>query len=134
MRVLERCMVRERDMAEMVNKCRKGMDEAIASIDVEKDQHILVERYASNILPKVNICLNYLLTRYKTRDFPPTDIQFEEMQLGREQKLGSFTRRMSSTNFSKKIEKQNLFQKKRKLLKNIDKHRSEIAKGNILSS
>ena len=45
-------MVSEREMVEMVNKCREGMDEAIASIDVEKDQDIVVERYASNILPK----------------------------------------------------------------------------------
>ena len=51
-RMLEMCMVSEREMVEMVNKCREGMDEAIASIDVEKDQDIVVERYASNILPK----------------------------------------------------------------------------------
>ena len=51
-RMLEMCMVSEREMVEMVNKCREGMDEAIANIDVEKDQDIVVERYASNILPK----------------------------------------------------------------------------------
>ena len=133
-RVLEMSMARERDMVEMVKKCREGMDEAIASIDVERDQDIVVERYVSDILPKVQICFNYLLTRYKTGDFPPTNIQFEEMQFGREKKSGSLTRRMSSSNFSKKREKQNLFQKKRKLLKNIDKLRSEIAKGNICCS
>ena len=75
--------------------------------------------------------MNYLLARYKTGDFPPTDFQFEEMQLGREKKSGSLTRRMSSSIFSKKKEKQNLFQKKRKILKNIDKIQGEIAKGNI---
>ena len=68
--------------------------------------------------------------RYKTGDLPPTDIQFEEMSLGREKKSSSLTRRMSSSKFSKQREKQNLFQKKRKLLKNIEKHRSEISKGN----
>ena len=51
-RMLEMCMVSEREMVEMVNKCREGMYEAIASIDVERDQDIVVERYASNILPK----------------------------------------------------------------------------------
>ena len=50
-RVLEMCMVREREMVEMVNKCREGMDEAIASIDVERDQVIVVERYAFEIVP-----------------------------------------------------------------------------------
>ena len=63
-RVLEMSMARERDMVEMVKKCREGMDEAIASIDVERDQDIVVERYVSDILPKVQICFNYLLTRY----------------------------------------------------------------------
>jgi hypothetical protein len=129
-RVLEICMTKEREMVEMVNKCREGIDEAIASIDVERDQDIVVERYTCDHLLRAHIIFNFL-TRYKTGDFPPTDIQYEEIQFGSEKKSGSLTRRMSSSYFIKKNEKQNLFQKKRKLLKNIVKHRSEIAKGNI---
>ena len=43
-RVLERQMRGERDMVEMVNKCREGLDEAIASISVDRDQDTVVER------------------------------------------------------------------------------------------
>ena len=72
---------------------------------------------------------NNLQFRYKTGDFPPTDIQFEEMELGKQKKSRSLTRRMSRTNFTPKRDKQNLFQKKRRLLKNIEKFRFEINKG-----
>eukprot|EP00092_Neocalanus_flemingeri_P031176 GFUD01033867.1.p1 GENE.GFUD01033867.1~~GFUD01033867.1.p1 ORF type:complete len:570 (+),score=214.86 GFUD01033867.1:46-1755(+) len=109
-RVLERSVAGEKEMATMVNKCREGVEEAVASISVEKDQQILKERY-------------------KTGDLPPTDIQFEEMSLGREKKSRSLTRRMSRSNFSQKTDKQNLFQKKRKLLSNIEKYKSDISKG-----
>ena len=43
-RVLERCLAGEREMVDMVNKCRDGVENAIASIDVERDQDIVVER------------------------------------------------------------------------------------------
>ena len=72
--------------------------------------------------------------RYETGDLPPTDIQFEEMSLGREKKSSSLTRRMSRSNMSQKGEKQNLFQKKRKLMKNIEKYRSAISKGKLAKS
>ena len=43
-RVLERQMKEEMDMVEMINKCREGVEEAIASIDVDRDQNTVVER------------------------------------------------------------------------------------------
>ena len=70
---------------------------------------------------------NYFI-RYKTGDFPPTDIQLEEMELARNTKASSMTRFMN-VNFGKKREKLNLFQKKRKIMKDIEKHKSEILKG-----
>ena len=72
-------------------------------------------------------------SRYKTGDFPPTDIQFEEMSLRREKRSSSLTRRRARSNMSQKREKQNLFQKKRKLLKTIEKHRNAITKGLVQS-
>ena len=43
-RVLERCLAGEREMVNIVNKCKEGVEEAIANISVEKDQQIVVER------------------------------------------------------------------------------------------
>ena len=54
------------------------------------------------------------------------------MQLLRQKKSSSLTRRLSRASFSKKKGKQNLFQTKRNILKNIEKHQVEIAKGNYL--
>ena len=56
------------------------------------------------------------------------------MKRGREKKSASLTRRMTTANFSKKREKLNLFQKKRKILGNIEKKKCEILKGRILYS
>ena len=67
--------------------------------------------------------------RLKTGDLPPPDIEFEEMQLQRQKKSSSLTRRLSRASFSQKKGKQNLFQTKRNILKNIEKHQVEIAKG-----
>ena len=74
------------------------------------------------------------MSRYKTGEFIPTDLKLEEMQKGREKKSTSLTRRMTTANFSKKREKQNLFQKKRKVMRNIEKHKCEISKGKICIS
>ena len=52
------------------------------------------------------------------------------MQILRQKKSSSLTRRLSRVSFSQKKGKQNLFQTKRNILKNIEKHQVEIAKGN----
>ena len=70
-----------------------------------------------------------MTSRYKTGDFPPLDIQCEEMSLAREKRSSSLTRMSGRSNKSQKWEKQNLFQKKRNLLKTIEKHRRAITKG-----
>ena len=42
--VLEKCMVGESEMVNIINKCREGVEEAIACISVEKDQEMVVQR------------------------------------------------------------------------------------------
>ena len=43
-KVLDKCLAGEREMVNIVNKCREGVEEAIAKISVEKDQDIVVQR------------------------------------------------------------------------------------------
>ena len=43
-KVLDKCLAREREMVNIVNKCREGEEEAIANISVEKDHEIVVQR------------------------------------------------------------------------------------------
>ena len=54
------------------------------------------------------------------------------MQLLRQKKESSLTRRLSRASFGPKSGKQNMFQTKRKILKNIEKHKIEIEKGSYL--
>jgi hypothetical protein len=42
--VLEKCMVGESEMVNIINKWREGVEEAIAGISVEKDQEMVVQR------------------------------------------------------------------------------------------
>merc|ERR1712013_744900 len=75
-KILRKLLKAEREMEEMIEKCRESAETAIASIDVKKDTDIVIERY-------------------KTGDFPPTDIQLEEMELARNTKARSITRFMN---------------------------------------
>jgi len=109
-KILRMYLKGERQMVNMNEKCRESIEEEIDSIDVKKDISIVVERY-------------------KSGDLPPTDIHLEEIEKGTHKKANSMTRIMMNANFCKKREKQNLFQKKRKIMKKIEKHRSEICKG-----
>jgi len=108
--VLERALIAEREAVKISNKCRDSMEEAIKNINEDIDQDEVIERY-------------------KTGDLSPNDIEFEEMEISRKKKSSSLTRRLSRTSFTQKKGKQNLFQEKRNILKNIDKHKNEIARG-----
>ena len=70
-----------------------------------------------------------MLGRLKTGDIPPSDIEFEEMQILRQKKASSLTRRLSRASFGQKSGKKNLFQTKRKILKDIEKHKIDMEKG-----
>ena len=43
-KMLENCLVGEMEMVNIINKCREGVEQAIACISVEKDQEMLVQR------------------------------------------------------------------------------------------
>jgi light-regulated signal transduction histidine kinase (bacteriophytochrome) len=43
-KVLHKCLAGEREMVNIINKCREGIEEAIATISFEKDQEIVVQR------------------------------------------------------------------------------------------
>ena len=107
---MKKALVAEKDAVKISNKCRESIDEAFDNICEENDQNRVTERI-------------------KTGETPPSDIEFEEIQLTRQKKASSLTRRLSRASFGQKSGKQNLFQTKRKILKNIEKNKSEISKG-----
>ena len=107
---MKKALAAEKDAVNISNKCRGSIDEAFDNICEEKDQDGVTERF-------------------KTGETPPSDIEFEEIQLTRQKKASSLTRRLSRASFGQKSGKQSLFQTKRKILKNIEKNKSEISKG-----
>ena len=107
---MKKALDAEKDAVKISNKCRDSIEEAFDNICEEKDQDWVTESL-------------------KTGETPPAHIEFEEIHLTRQKKASSLTRRLSRASFGQKSGKQNLFQTKRKILKNIEKHKSEISKG-----
>jgi len=98
----------------IMNKCRCDMENIVTNIKVENDINLVVD---------VN----------KSGDLPPGEIAFIQTQQLREKKSkgSSLSRRltMSHVQTSQSPTKQNLYQKKRKLLKIIEKTKVDYEKG-----
>ena len=43
-KVLNKCLTGEREMVNIINKCREGVEEAIYNISVDKDQEMVMQR------------------------------------------------------------------------------------------
>jgi len=104
----------EKDVNIIMTKCRDDMESAVSNMRVENDINLVVD---------VN----------KSGDLPPGEIPFIQTQQLREKKSkgSSLSRRLTMSHLHSKQSpnKQNLFQKKRKLLKSIDKSKAEYEKG-----
>ena len=65
---MKKALAAEKDAVNISNKCRESIDEAFDNICEEKDQDGVTEKL-------------------KTGETPPSDIEFEEIQLTRQKKL-----------------------------------------------
>jgi len=104
----------ERDLQNIINKCRNDMESVVNGLDVEKD-------------------INLVLNINKSGDVPPCDIPYVLIEELRQRKSSSLTRRLTLSHAGKNnkqaTSKQNLFQKKRKLLMSIEKCKADYERG-----
>jgi len=104
----------ERELQNIINKCRDDMETVVNGLDVEKD-------------------INLVLNINKSGDLPPCDIPYVQTEELKQRKGSSLSRRLTLSPGVKSnkqtVNKQNLFQKKRKLLKSIERCKSDYERG-----